>query len=349
MGYSYVAPEKEAQGFLLDKNEDTDTGFHLLIGRQFTPNWFAEFKYADLGEAGITNRNPAIAAAFPDAAITYKVPSLMGGYQWRPEKNWKPFAKIGVSVIGNAAKGGPIPYEKQTSVQLAFGAGLKYDFGRRPWSLRGDIDWYDRDAWYLGVSVARFFGGEPNERAPVVAPVEVDSDGDGVMDNEDQCLGTPAGKIVNSRGCPVFINPDKDGDGVENDDDQCPNTRQAAPVDAKGCELVGEIRLPEVKFETNSDVLRPGSGSVLFEAAETLLRNPELRVEVAGHTDSQGNADYNRGLSERRAKTVRDYLIGVGVDESRLSWRGYGEDQPIADNMTAEGRERNRRVVLRIL
>ena len=85
------------------------------------------------------------------------------------------------------------------------------------------------------------------------------------------------------------------------------------------------------------------------EAAETLLRNPGLIVEVGGHTDSQGNADYNRGLSERRAKTVRDYLIGRGVDADRLTWRGYGEEQAIADNATAEGRDQNRRVVLRIL
>jgi outer membrane protein OmpA-like peptidoglycan-associated protein/opacity protein-like surface antigen len=357
LGYSYVAPEKEAQNWLLDKNKDNDTGFHLFIGRQITPNWFAEFKYADLGEAGITNRNPAIAAAFPNAAITYKVPSIMAGYQWRPDKNWKPFAKIGVSAINNSAKGGPIPFEEQTAVQIAFGAGLKYDFGRSPWSLRGDIDWYDRDAWYLGISIARFFGGRPNDSAPVVAAAaaavaiepepDLDSDADGVLDNDDQCPDTPVGQAVDSLGCAVST--DDDDDGVENDYDECPDTTAGAPVDVRGCEVVGEIQLPDVRFETNSDVLRPGSETVLDDAAETLLRNPQLQVEVAGHTDSRGNAEYNRGLSERRAKTVRDYLIGRGVDENRLSWRGYGEEQAIADNETAAGREENRRVVLRIL
>ena len=136
---------------------------------------------------------------------------------------------------------------------------------------------------------------------------------------------------------------------MSNSDDECPNSTRGEPVDVRGCEIADEIRLPEVKFETNSDRLRPGSEKVLGDAASTLIRNPKLHVEVAGHTDSRGDADHNLGLSERRAKTVRDYLINQGVDEGRLSWRGYGETQPIGDNDTAEGRETNRRVVLRVL
>ena len=103
------------------------------------------------------------------------------------------------------------------------------------------------------------------------------------------------------------------------------------------------------RFETNSDRLRPGAERTLNDAADTLIRNPNLLTEVAGYTDSRGDANYNRGLSERRAKTVRDYLINHGVDANQLTWRGYGESNPIANNETAEGREQNRRVVLRIL
>ena len=86
-----------------------------------------------------------------------------------------------------------------------------------------------------------------------------------------------------------------------------------------------------------------------MRTAATLYKNPDVRVEVAGHTDDQGSAGYNQGLSERRAKTVRDYLIKLGIAEERLTWRGYGEAEPIADNSTGDGREQNRRVVLRIL
>ena len=83
-------------------------------------------------------------------------------------------------------------------------------------------------------------------------------------------------------------------------------------------------------------------------AAQTLNNNHKLRIEVAGHTDSQGSEIDNLGLSDRRAKTVFDYLFLYGVDPKRLTFRGYGETQPIADNETAEGRAINRRVELRV-
>ncbi|MBU2676109.1 MAG: OmpA family protein, partial [Gammaproteobacteria bacterium] len=144
-------------------------------------------------------------------------------------------------------------------------------------------------------------------------------------------------------------NPDIDDDGILNDRDQCPGTAPGVVVDFRGCEVRANIQLPNVRFETNSDRLRPGAERELADAAQTLIRNPGLLTEVAGYTDSRGDAAYNRGLSERRAKTVRDYLMDRGVDANQLTWRGYGASNPIATNETAEGRERNRRVVLRII
>ena len=329
-GYSYVSPDEEAQNFVHDTSENHDSGAHIFVGKQLSPHWFAELKYADLGEAGITNRNPAIAAAFPDAAITYRVPSLMAGYQWRVEENLKPFAKIGLSAISNSATGGPVPFEKQTSVQIAFGAGLRYDFGKSPWFLRGDADFYDRDAWYAGISVGLHFGPKAESR-PYAAPPPP----------EPPPMPEPAAEPV--------PDPDTDGDGVLNELDGCPGSEAGAAVDSRGCVVQAAIQLPDVRFETNSDRLRPGAESTLNDAAATLIRNPGLLTEVAGYTDSRGDANYNRGLSERRAKTVRDYLIDRGVDANQLTWRGYGESNPIADNETAEGREINRRVVLIIL
>ncbi len=334
-GYSYVAPEQEAQNFLLDKSEDNDSGFNIYVGKYFSPNWFAELKYADLGEAGITNRNPAIAAAFPNAAISYRVPSAMVGYQWRVDEKFKPFAKVGISAINNSAKGGPIPFEKLSSTQIAFGAGLRYDFDTNPWFLRGDLDWYDRDAWYAGISVGLFFGGQSDDRPVAVPPA-----------SEAAPEEPPAPPVI-----PVAPQEpaDADNDGVPDDSDACPDSPANVLVDENGCEVMDEIDLPGVRFETDSDILRPGAVTTIEDAARTLLRNPSLIVEVAGYTDSVGDADYNRGLSERRAKTVRDYLLTLGVDAERLSWEGYGELEPVADNSTAQGRELNRRVVLRIV
>jgi len=171
-----------------------------------------------------------------------------------------------------------------------------------------------------------------------------DSDGDGVSDDMDECPGTPAGQPVDAKGCEL----DDDGDGVINRLDECPGTPAGAQVDIKGCEIKEEITLEGVNFQSNSDVLLPGAESILSDAAATLRKNPSINVEVAGHTDSDGAADYNEGLSARRATTVHDYLASNGVSVDRMTIRGYGESQPIADNSSSAGKAQNRRVVLRI-
>jgi len=176
-------------------------------------------------------------------------------------------------------------------------------------------------------------------------PMDKDSDGDGVNDDMDKCPGTPAGATVDASGCEL----DGDNDGVVDRLDECPNSAPGVQVDIKGCEIKGEIRLPGVNFESNSDRLLPGATSVLNDAVATLKKNPSISVEVAGHTDSDGAAEYNASLSARRATTVHDYLASNGIAESRMSVRGYGEAQPIADNGTSAGKAQNRRVVLRIV
>ena len=185
------------------------------------------------------------------------------------------------------------------------------------------------------------FGCEIIEKAP--EPPK-DSDGDGVIDEDDECPNTVRGAEVDDKGCEL----DDDGDGVVNRLDECPGTAAGVQVDIKGCEIKEEIRLEGVNFETNSDRLLPGATAILNDAAATLRKNPSIKVEVAGHTDSDGTAEYNEGLSSRRAQTVRDYLANNGVDADRMTVRGYGESQPIADNGTAAGKAQNRRVVLRI-
>ncbi|HEX7719100.1 MAG TPA: OmpA family protein [Woeseiaceae bacterium] len=266
-------------------------------------------------------------------------------------------------------------------LMLSGGAGFLADiFGDSNIALRGeyrlrthDIAGVDTDDNLFSLGFQFPFGARAVTAVPPV--VEADSDGDGVPDSIDRCPGTPRGVSVDAEGCPL----DSDGDGVPDHQDECPDTVRGAAVDEKGCELDSdndgvvdrldrcpdtapgvqvdvrgceikeEIRLQGVNFETNSDQLLPGAESVLDEAAATLAKNPSIRVEVAGHTDSDGTAEYNEGLSARRAATVRDYLIASGVAEGRMTTRGYGESQPIADNSTAIGKAENRRVVLRIV
>lgn len=173
----------------------------------------------------------------------------------------------------------------------------------------------------------------------------VDTDDDGVNDNNDRCPGTVSGAVVDANGCEL----DDDSDGVINRNDRCPNTRAGARVDVNGCEIRDRISLQGVNFETNSANLTADSLAVLDAAAATLNKNADLVVEVAGHTDSIGDDGYNLSLSQKRAEAVRQYLVGQNVSGANLSARGYGETEAVADNATAEGRRRNRRVELRIL
>ena len=299
-------------------------------------------------------------------------------YSLSPNTNLSPYVLGGVGMTNTDSK----VMTAENTAMGTFGLGLKYRFGNSPVSLRlehrirsefeNTITNDDRITT-LGLQFA--FGREAPPPAPAPAEQDGDADGDGVPDSRDACPDTPAGTTVDARGCPR----DSDSDGVIDDQDECPNTYPGAAVDARGCELDGDndsvvdrrdecpntragarvdvkgceirevIRLPGVNFETNSDRLLPGAEQVLADAAATLRMNNDLVIEVAGHTDSDGSAAYNQGLSERRAITVRDYLIDQGVNAGNLSVKGHGEAEPIADNATADGKARNRRVELRIL
>jgi OOP family OmpA-OmpF porin len=170
-----------------------------------------------------------------------------------------------------------------------------------------------------------------------------DADGDGVADDRDRCPGTPAGAKVDQYGCEL----DDDGDGVVNSKDKCPGTASGKAVDNSGCELAAEYKLVGVNFEFDSARLTSSSTSKLNDALKILQRHKDLKVEIAGHTDSQGSESYNQGLSERRAQAVADYLIGKGANAANITVKGYGESQPVADNGTDAGRAANRRVEFR--
>lgn len=100
----------------------------------------------------------------------------------------------------------------------------------------------------------------------------------------------------------------------------------------------------EVNFAFDSEALRPQAEVTLDEVARRLREHTDVSIRIEGHTDSVGSAQYNQGLSERRANSVRDYLVSQGVAEDRMMAVGYGEQRPVATNETDEGRALNRRV-----
>ena len=142
------------------------------------------------------------------------------------------------------------------------------------------------------------------------------------------------------------VDGDGDADGVSDASDLCPDTAAGMPVDALGCDVEARIVLQGVNFKTDSDELTESSLTILDSVSATLSAHPEIRVVVAGHTDSDGDDAYNKDLSQRRAQRVVDYLTDNGVDGNNMIARGFGEEQPIATNDTSEGKAANRRVEL---
>jgi len=180
-----------------------------------------------------------------------------------------------------------------------------------------------------------------------------DADGDGVLDGIDKCPNTPAGATVDATGCPH----DADGDGVLDGLDKCPDTPAGLKVDANGCPVefteretelldTGMIRLSNVNFETAKADLLPESFPVLDEVGAILLKWPQLKIEIGGHTDSRGSVAYNQKLSEARMGSVKNYLVTKypALANAQLTAKGYGELRPIAPNNNALNMAKNRRV-----
>jgi len=173
-----------------------------------------------------------------------------------------------------------------------------------------------------------------------------DSDKDGVVDADDKCPTSPVGSHVNAEGCPKV--KDSDNDGVADGTDMCPTSLAGATVNEFGCAPTANITLDGVNFLTGSSSLTAQSLPILDAAAATIMKNPSIKLEISGHTDNQGNSALNKNLSQRRANTVMIHLIKRGVEAGKLVAKGYGDQNPVADNATDAGRKSNRRVELKI-
>ncbi len=191
-----------------------------------------------------------------------------------------------------------------------------------------------------------------------------DNDGDGIPDASDECGEEPEIKngFQDEDGCPDSV-PDADKDGIPDNVDKCPTRPENfnGRDDEDGCPDAGnalvEIKAEEIKilqrveFETGSDKIKGATSfSVLDAVAGVLKTNPQIfLLEVAGHTDNQGDAKFNKELSQKRADAVRKYLVGKGIADSRLRANGYGQEKPISENDTNAGKQKNRRVEFNIL
>ena len=175
-----------------------------------------------------------------------------------------------------------------------------------------------------------------------------DSDTDGVADKDDECPNEPG--AVDNKGCPWA---DSDGDGVTDNIDTCPD--EAGSIESNGCpELSNEVvqtineLATQINFAAGTDRIQGKAVVESLNEIKTLLdNNPDGNLIIEGHTSSDGQSESNLLLSKMRAAAVKDFLVKLGVNPDRLKTEGYGEERPIADNETLEGRALNRRVQFR--
>ncbi len=334
-----VTPGVGHYAFDTERAIEDDTHYSIGLGYQFDSPWSLELNYL---EAETETEVGGI-------DVDQDQIRLDALYSFAREGNLQPYLAFGAGQ--NEIDAGVAGDDKESVVNG--GGGFRYFFSDNV-ALRTDlrvINSLDNEMTDVAVTFGlNILLGSVGEKAPAMPtkPVVVDTDGDGVADSADQCSATPAGVAVDAVGCPL----DSDNDGVADYKDQCPGTSAGAKVDEKGCYIMlketREVTL-KVRFANDSSVV-PAEFYPEIEAVAKFMREfPLTKVEFGGYTDSAGSEAYNQKLSERRAKAVADVLMSeFNVDADRISSKGYGESNPVADNTTSEGRAQNRRVVASI-
>lgn len=315
-----------------DSSRQSDNAFGVLlgVGKPMNDHWNIELS------AAIDNLD------FENGSGEYKQTGLMldGLYIFDRNAEMQTYAVVGAGMMST-----DIGATDSTNPMINAGVGMMQDINETM-KIRADVRYrmdMDNESipsedefndFMFNVGLVIRFGGEKAYKPTSSA------------------TSSPAAtSAVPATATPAIVaaSVDSDNDGVVDENDNCPDTSEGVNVDNKGCELQQSFVLQGVNFVTGSDVLTSEAKNALNDVAATLIKNSTLSVEVAGYTDDRGNADFNQQLSQKRAESVKSYLESEGVNANNMSAKGYGEDSPIADNASSDGRAKNRRVELHIL
>ncbi|SMF15114.1 OmpA-OmpF porin, OOP family [Alteromonadaceae bacterium Bs31] len=331
--------------FAVEDSINVKDGYGLrgLIGTRPSDHWGFELVWDSI--VSETESSSAL-----DSDVDFNQIYANALYHFNIDSNLQPYISVGFGQ-------GVMEFEEfdstERSKQANMGVGLKW-YVNENWIVRPAINYFVNDNWdpdhaVVGLTLSYAWGDKMSKAAPVVvAAALVDTDKDGVEDGTDKCPATPAGIPVDSSGCPL----DSDADGVYDYQDDCPATEAHLKVDEAGCPVILSETVSkdlQITFDSNSDVVKQEFYDEVQQVADFLQQYVGTEVVIEGHTDSSGAASYNKDLSERRAAAVAKVLTEeMGVDAGRVSSVGFGEEQPVADESTREGRMANRRVVAKV-
>ncbi len=320
-------------GYSFDDEQDL-----LDLGKTFTLGLGYNFTDSLAAELGLTYIHTDADGTFSDEDVYVHQPRIDLLYHIMPDKMLVPYIAAGVGGMFFNDDNVDPPQELDDMVQANAGGGLKL-FVTDNVALRADGRYYygfeDSQSEYA-VTIGMVFqlGGE---QAPKPC---IDSDNDGVCDDEDQCPDTPAGVRVDSVGCQIKSEPyaemEKSGE-----------TGQAVgESDVVVVEDAIEMMEVVVYFDFDESNIKPLYFERLADLAAFMDENPEIVAVVEGHTDSVGTDSYNMDLSKRRAEAVKNYVVNNhGIDGDRFDLKWFGEERPVAPNDSPSNRQLNRRAI----
>lgn len=225
------------------------------------------------------------------------------------------------------------------SAKLSALARLGVEYGLSPWSALSFLADYQY--------VSKLMGDMPTTRAHIVTPqlaLTFYFGGDNSAPVKEEVTAPVKKEVVST--LVDDSNLDSDDDGVKDPEDRCPSTKPGQKVNAMGCAVDEKATMQiNVEFGSGKSVIAQKYNDHLKEVADFLTKHDDVNVQIEGYTDNTGSAAKNVALSKARAQAVVNALIKLGIEKDRLTAKGFGPENPIADNNTAEGRQINRRVV----
>jgi len=354
-GRSTLKPDTSDTVFTVANGSSTATQFR--IGMDLHNKLSVELDTSVLGSAvfneGVTD------VSYTSASVSALFYGLTGVQNRSRRVGWSGYGRLGYGIVQHGSIVEPFDYSDNS---ILLGLGAEYGFNNGL-ALRADVTRVDDEATVIGLGGVYRFGMAPksigqvfvNAAKPALGAAETAAGGRILNRRTQTGQGPVQGQTTHSSGttqslaaqvwAPEITKSDLDGDGVRNEADTCAQTAPRTTVNSNGCGLFDAV-LSDVTFKSGSAWLTPKARGVLDTVSITLLAFPEARIQVRAHTDSDGPADVNLGLSARRAESVVTYFKEKGVSELQLETLGLGESTPLDTNESKEGKKRNRRVEL---